>query len=91
MNHWMVILTMFQLDSVGRWLIVIGLGIAVLGLLLFLLGKLPFLDRLGGLPGDLRFKSSDGRVTCLVPIVTSILLSILLTVLLNMIIRLLRH
>jgi hypothetical protein len=87
----MVVLTMFQLDTVGRWLILIGLGIAVLGLLLFLLGKLPFLDRLGGLPGGLRFESPDGRVTCLVPIVTSILLSVLLTVLLNIIVRLLRR
>lgn len=91
MNDWTLVTTMFQLDSVGRWLIVIGLGIAVLGLLLFLLGKPPFIDRLGGLPGDLRFESPNGRVTCLVPIVTSILLSILLTVLLNIIIRLLRR
>ena len=91
MNDWMVGTAMIQLDSVGRWLILIGLGIAMLGLLLFLVGKLPFLDRLGRLPGDLRFESPDGRVTCLLPIVTSILVSILLTVLLNIIIRLLRR
>jgi hypothetical protein len=82
---------MFQLDSIGKWLIVIGLGVAALGLLLFLLGKLPFVDRLGRLPGDLRFESADGRLTCLVPIVSSLLLSILLTILLNVIIRLLRR
>jgi hypothetical protein len=82
---------MFQLDSMGRWLIAIGLGVAALGLLLFLLGKIPFLSRLGSLPGDIRFQSPDGRLTCLVPIVSSIVLSILLTILLNIIIRLLRR
>jgi hypothetical protein len=82
---------MFQLDSLGRWLIVIGLCTALLGLLLFLLGKLPISNRLGSLPGDLRFGTADGRVTCLVPIVSSILLSILLTLLLNIIVRLLRR
>lgn len=82
---------MLQLDSVGRWLIVIGVGIAALGLFLFILGRLPFFDRLGSLPGNLRFESPDGRITCLVPILSSILVSILLTLLLNIIIRLLRR
>jgi hypothetical protein len=91
MIDWVVAAAMFQLGSIGRWLIVIGLGVAALGLLLFLLGKLPFFDRLGNLPGDLRFQSRDGRLTCLVPIVSSIVLSILLTLLLNIIIRLLRR
>jgi hypothetical protein len=65
---------MFQLDSLGRWLIVIGVGIAALGVLFLLLGKVPFLDRFGNLPGDIRYQSEDGRFSCFVPIVSMILL-----------------
>jgi len=82
---------MFQLDTFGRWLIVIGAGVAVLGLLLFLLGKVPFLNRLGNLPGDIRYESPDGRFSCFVPIVSSILFSVLLTIVLNIIMRLLNR
>ena len=82
---------MFQIDTFGRWLIFIGLGIAALGLLLLLLGKVPFVNRLGSLPGDIRYQSADGRVSCLVPIVSSILISIVLTIVLNVIVRLLNR
>lgn len=82
---------MFQLELVGRWLVFIGLGIAALGLFLFLAGKIPFLSRLGNLPGDIRFQSADGRVSCFVPIVSSILLSIILTIVLNAVVRLLNR
>jgi formate hydrogenlyase subunit 3/multisubunit Na+/H+ antiporter MnhD subunit len=79
------------LDSLGRWLIVIGLGIAALGVLLFLLGKLPFAQWFGKLPGDIRYRSPDGSLSCLVPIVSSILLSILLTIILNLVLRLINR
>lgn len=82
---------MFQLDTFGRWLIIVGLGIAALGLLLFLLGRIPGLDRLGSLPGDIRFQSRDGRLTCFVPIVSSLLLSIILTIVLNVIVKILNR
>jgi hypothetical protein len=82
---------MFQLDTFGRWLIIVGLGIAALGLLLFLLGRIPGLDRLGSLPGDIRFQSRDGRLTCFVPIVSSLLLSIILTIVLNIIVKILNR
>jgi hypothetical protein len=82
---------MFQLDTFGRWLIIVGVGIAVLGLLLFLLGRIPGLDRLGSLPGDVRIQSRDGRLTCFVPIVSSLLLSIILTIVLNVIVKILNR
>lgn len=82
---------MFQLDSLGRWLMVIGLTIVALGALLFLLGKLPFLNRLGHLPGDLRYEDPEKGISCLVPIVSSLLLSLILTIILNVILRLLRR
>ena len=82
---------MFQLDTLGRWLVVLGLTLAALGNLLWLSGKLPFLNQLGHLPGDIRFQSADGRLSCLVPIVSSIVVSIILTVVLNIIVRLLNR
>jgi hypothetical protein len=82
---------MLQLDSLAKWLVVVGLGVAALGALLFLLGRIPGLDRLGSLPGDIRWQSADGRISCAVPIVSSILLSVILTIVLNVILRLLRR
>jgi hypothetical protein len=78
---------MFQMSVLGRWLIGIGLSIAALGGLVLLLGKVPFLNQLGNLPGDIRYQSPGGRVTCFVPIVSSILLSLILTLVLNVVIR----
>ncbi len=82
---------MFQMDILGRWLIGIGIGLAVLGGVMLLLDKIPFLNRLGHLPGDIRYQSPGGRVTCFVPIVSSILLSLILTLVLNIIIRLFKR
>ena len=76
---------MFQLDSLGRWLMIIGLTIVALGALLFLLGKLPFLNRLGQLPGDLHFEDSRRGLSCAIPVVSSLLLSLLLTIILNVV------
>ena len=68
----------------GKMLIAIGALMALAGLLLLLLGRVPFLGRL---PGDFTFRR--GNVSCYVPIVTSILLSLLLTLALNLLARLL--
>jgi hypothetical protein len=82
---------MFSLESLGRWLLVVGLGLAALGGLLWLLSKVPFLNKLGDLPGDIRYESEDGRFSCFIPLVSSLLISLVLTILLNVIIRLLRR
>ncbi|HOT91552.1 MAG TPA: DUF2905 domain-containing protein [Anaerolineae bacterium] len=79
------------MEALGRWLMVIGLGIAALGALVFLLGKLPFLQWFGKLPGDIRYRSPDGSLSCFVPIVSSIVLSILLTIILNVVSHLLNR
>ena len=76
---------MFDLQSMGRLLVLMGVVIAVLGGLLLLLGKLPWLGRL---PGDIHIEQEG--FSCYFPIVTCIVLSILLTLLLNIIARLLR-
>ncbi|MBN1430888.1 MAG: DUF2905 domain-containing protein [Anaerolineae bacterium] len=82
---------MFQIDTLAKWLMIIGLGIAALGGLIFLAGKIPFLNRLGNLPGDFRYVSPDGRFGCFFPIVTMLLISVVLTIVLNVIARLLNR
>jgi hypothetical protein len=78
---------MFDFQSTGRLLLIIGGVIALTGLLLMLGGRL--FPWLGHLPGDIRVQGRN--VSCFFPIATSILLSIILTVLLNIIIRLLNR
>lgn len=82
---------MFQPDTLGRWLIIIGVSLAAVGLLVLLLGKVPFLNQIGRLPGDLHYNSSDGRFSCAVPLVSSLLISLLLTIVINIIVRLLNR
>ena len=72
--------------DLGRWLILSGLGIVALGLLVALLGRLPFM---GHLPGDVLLRGGWGSVYF--PIVTCLILSVVLTVALNVVIALLRH
>ena len=72
------------LPDLGRWLLWVGLAVAGLGLLLMLLGRLPWVGRL---PGDIRIQR-DG-ISCFIPLATSLLLSLALTVILNVLVRLL--
>ena len=60
-------------QQMGKWLIVAGLMIALLGALMLLLGRMGLFK----LPGDLEFGSKNWRVY--IPIASCILLSILLT------------
>ncbi len=71
------------LSLLGRWLAILGLGLAAVGGLLWLLGRLRV--PLGRLPGDFNFQA--GGVTCFVPLATSILVSLFLTLALNLIAR----
>lgn len=77
---------MFDLSSIGKWLIVAGLGLAAVGGLVWLVGRtgLPF----GRLPGDIRVEREG--LSCYFPLASMILVSILLTIGLNVIVRLLR-
>jgi hypothetical protein len=74
------------LEMMGKWLMVIGAALLVLGGLVWLLSKVSFL---GQLPGDIRIERPG--FTCMVPLASSILISILLTILLNVIVRLLNR
>ncbi|PSQ82008.1 MAG: DUF2905 domain-containing protein [Bacteroidetes bacterium QS_1_63_11] len=72
-------------STLGRGLVYLGLGLALLGGLVLLLGRV--VD-LGSLPGDLVYDGDNVRVY--VPIATMIVLSIVLTLLVNLALRLFR-
>ncbi len=77
---------MDQFGNIGRLLIGVGIVIALIGGVLLVVGRVPFLGRL---PGDIRIQR--GNLTCFVPIVTSLLLSLLLTIVVNVLLRWLRR
>jgi hypothetical protein len=66
---------------VGRILLVVGILVALCGLVLVLGGSLP----LGRLPGD--FSGGSGGVNWWIPLGTSIVISIVLTIALNIALR----
>ena len=74
-----------NLDVLGKWLLIAGVALALLGGLVWLLGRI--WPGLSDLPGTIRVQS--GGLTCVVPLLVSIVLSVLLTVGLNLIARLL--
>jgi hypothetical protein len=63
--------------DVGRFMVLAGTIILVIGLLFMVSDKIP----IGRLPGDIQFGSDKFRIH--IPIVTSILLSIVITIILN--------
>ncbi len=66
----------------GRFLIVLGIIIAAIGLLLTLVPKIPFLGRL---PGDIYYKRDN--FVFYFPLASSIIISLILTLILNLIFR----
>ena len=74
---------MDNLAVIGRWLIIIGVTLAILGGIAWLLSKIPGVNNL---PGTIRIEGTG--FTCLIPLLASIVLSVVLTLVLNLIIRL---
>lgn len=66
------------MSEVGRWLVVMGVVIAVVGGVLMLAGRLQ-------LPGDIVIRR--GSLTVYAPLATSLLISLALTILLNIWLR----
>ena len=77
---------MSDLETMGKLLLIAGGALALLGGLLWLASKVPFL---GHLPGDIRVEKPG--FTCLIPLASSIILSIVLTIVLNIILRLINR
>jgi hypothetical protein len=74
------------LEPMGKWLMVTGAALVVVGGAVWLLSRVDFLGRL---PGDIRIEGKG--FTFHFPLASSILLSILLTIVLNIVIRLLNR
>jgi len=71
--------TMNSFEGLGKTLLFLGLILVILGGVLLLLPKIPWL---GKLPGDILYKGE--KVTFYFPIVTCIIVSILVTLLLTL-------
>ena len=70
------------LDDIGHTLLFIGIVISVLGFLLLVTGRLPWL---GHLPGDISVERGNFRFYA--PLATCLLLSLIVTVVLNLVPR----
>jgi len=64
----------------------IGVLIAIIGVAMLLIGRIPGLGRL---PGDIIIQRDN--FSCVFPLMTSIVLSIVLTILLNIVLRLINR
>ena len=76
---------MNDLATIGRLLLGAGIVLAFVGGVILLASRIPGLDWLGRLPGDIVVRR--GPVTIYVPIVTSVLLSLFLTLVLGLFFR----
>ena len=68
-------------QNTGKYIIIIGLGIIILGLLVYFLHDK--LNWIGRLPGDIRIERDNFRFYF--PIVTMILFSLVITLIINII------
>jgi len=70
-----------DLQGMGKLLALMGAGLVVLGLMLWVGGRLG----LGSLPGDVRISNENWG--CYVPIASMLILSVLLTIIVNVVLR----
>jgi len=73
---------MGDLQTIGRWLVIAGVALALVGGLVWLLGRF---TNLQNLPGTVKVEIPG--LTCIIPLLGSIVLSIVLTVVINLILR----
>lgn len=76
---------MADLAGIGRVLIAVGSIVVVAGLVLVVASRVPGLDRLGRLPGDVVINRDP--VTIAFPLVSSLIVSVVLTLILNLLLR----
>jgi hypothetical protein len=70
------------MNDIGKWLIIFGVTLVILGAAFILAGKIPWL---GKLPGDIYIQRRN--FTFFFPLTTSILLSVVLSLLLSLFFR----
>jgi DUF2905 family protein len=71
-----------NLDELGKWLLLAGIGLAALGGILWLLGRSPFLTNF---PGSVQIQL--GNIGCFIPLGLMIVISLVGTLVLNILIR----
>lgn len=74
-----------NLEIVARWLFFAGIGIMILGGIIWLISRIPGMENL---PGTIKIQI--GGFTCVFPLLLSIILSVVLTLGLNIILRMLK-
>lgn len=67
-------------QTLGRMLITVGLITVFAGLIFVFKDKIPGLDKLGNLPGDISYENNNIRIYF--PLATSLLISLILSLLL---------
>lgn len=78
-----------DLNGIGRLMVVVGLAITLIGGLFVAFSRIPLLNRLGNLPGDMRIQT--GSFSCFMPLTSMLVVSIVLTLIINIILRLLNR
>lgn len=78
-----------DMQSIGRWMLIGGIVLALLGGLFMLLARNPFFSQFGRLSGDIHIEGQG--FSCFVPVVSMILLSVILTIVLNIVVRLINR
>ena len=73
------------MPALGKALIVIGLVLALAGLLVWSAGSVPLINRLGRLPGDIYIRRDS--LSFYFPLATCILLSIIISVVIGLLRR----
>jgi hypothetical protein len=71
-----------ELAQTGKFILIAGIALVIIGGIIMLAGRLPFI---GQLPGDFEFRR--GNTTVYFPLATMIIASIVLTILLNLFLR----
>lgn len=71
---------MFDIQNIGRVVVIVGFFLLLLGTLMLLSPKLPLI---GKLPGDFLIKGKNYRIYF--PLASSLVISIILTLILNLI------
>ncbi|TAJ06912.1 DUF2905 domain-containing protein [Marinilabiliaceae bacterium JC017] len=69
------------MHSLGKWIIVAGILITIIGLIIFFFGNK--LNWIGHLPGDIKLERKHFKIYF--PITTMVLASILITIIINLI------
>ena len=73
---------MGDLQTIGRWLIIAGVAVVIVGVTVWLVGRFTHLQNL---PGTVKVEIPG--LTCVIPLLGSIILSILLTIVINLLLR----